>query len=114
MISKDKKKIYIEEMKGFFSKTTSVFVTQYQGLTVKQIDEASKFSKLCCNVWSSYILCQLYCEHQTDQGQVKEHSLPILIEQQTGQLLPNLQTLRRQNQNHGRNQEEDAKLEIRD
>ena len=39
MISKDKKKIYIEEMKGFFSKTTSVFVTQYQGLTVKQIDE---------------------------------------------------------------------------
>ena len=39
MISKDKKKTYIEEMKGFFSKTNSVFVTQYQGLTVKQIDE---------------------------------------------------------------------------
>ena len=39
MISKDKKKNYIEEMKGFFSKTSSVFVTHYQGLSVKQIDE---------------------------------------------------------------------------
>ena len=39
MISKEKKKNYIEEMKAFFSKTSSVFVTQYQGLTVKQIDE---------------------------------------------------------------------------
>ncbi len=39
MISKSKKKIYIEEMKNFFSKTSSVFVTHYQGLTVKQIDE---------------------------------------------------------------------------
>ena len=39
MISKEKKKNYIEEMKNFFSKTNSVFVTQYQGLTVKQIDE---------------------------------------------------------------------------
>ena len=26
-------------MKGFFSKTSSVFVTHYQGLTVKQIDQ---------------------------------------------------------------------------
>ena len=37
-MNKDKKKIYIEEMKSFFSKTTSVLVTHYQGLTVKQID----------------------------------------------------------------------------
>ena len=39
MMNKEKKKIYIEEMKNFFSKTNSVFVTQYQGLSVKQIDE---------------------------------------------------------------------------
>ena len=39
MINKEKKKIYIEEMKEFFNKTTSVFVTHYQGLTVKQIDD---------------------------------------------------------------------------
>ena len=39
MISKNKKKLYIEEMKDFFKKTTSVFVTHYQGLSVKQIDE---------------------------------------------------------------------------
>ena len=38
MMNKEKKKIYIEEMKNFFSKTNSVFVTHYQGLTVKQID----------------------------------------------------------------------------
>ena len=38
MISKNKKKLYIEEMKDFFKKTTSVYVTHYQGLTVKQID----------------------------------------------------------------------------
>ena len=38
-MNKDKKKIYIEEMKNFFKKTSSVFVTHYQGLTVKQIDE---------------------------------------------------------------------------
>lgn len=36
---KEKKKNYIEEMKSFFSKTSSVFITHYQGLTVKQIDE---------------------------------------------------------------------------
>ena len=36
---KDKKKNYIEEMKVFFKKTSSLFVTHYQGLTVKQIDE---------------------------------------------------------------------------
>ena len=39
MMNKNKKKLYIEEMKNFFSKTSSVFVTHYQGLTVKQIDE---------------------------------------------------------------------------
>ena len=39
MMNKEKKKIYIEEMNGFFNKTNSVFVTHYQGLTVKQIDE---------------------------------------------------------------------------
>ena len=39
MMNKDKKKNYIEEMKSFFSTTSSVFVTHYQGLTVKQIDQ---------------------------------------------------------------------------
>ena len=39
MMNKEKKKIYIEEMKSFFEKTSSVLVTHYQGLTVKQIDE---------------------------------------------------------------------------
>ena len=38
-MNKNKKKSYIEEMKGFFKKTTSVFVTHYQGLTVKDIDQ---------------------------------------------------------------------------
>ena len=39
MMNKNKKKLYIEEMRDFFKKTTSVFVTHYQGLSVKQIDE---------------------------------------------------------------------------
>ena len=39
MMNKDKKKTYIEEMKSFFKKRSSVFVTHYQGLTVKQIDK---------------------------------------------------------------------------
>ena len=39
MMNKNKKKLYIEEMKDFFKKSTSVFVTHYQGLSVKQIDE---------------------------------------------------------------------------
>ena len=39
MMNKAKKKTYIEEMKKFFKNTSSVFVTHYQGLTVKQIDE---------------------------------------------------------------------------
>ncbi len=38
-MSKDKKKIYIEEMKNFFKNNASIFVTHYQGLTVKQIDK---------------------------------------------------------------------------
>ena len=38
-MNKEKKKVYIEEMKNFFQKTNSVLVTHYQGLTVKQIDE---------------------------------------------------------------------------
>ena len=39
MMNKDKKKTYIEEMKSFFKKTSSILVTHYQGLTVKQIDK---------------------------------------------------------------------------
>jgi len=39
MMDKIKKKAYVDEMKGFFSKTNSVFITHYQGLTVKEIDQ---------------------------------------------------------------------------
>ena len=39
MMNKEKKKTYINEMKDFFAKKTSVFVTHYQGLTVKEIDK---------------------------------------------------------------------------
>jgi len=39
MMNKEKKKTYIQEMKNFFAKTNSVFVTHYKGLSVKQIDE---------------------------------------------------------------------------
>ena len=39
MMNKEKKKTYIKEMKDNFNKASSVFVTHYQGLTVKQIDE---------------------------------------------------------------------------
>ena len=38
-MNKEKKKMYIKEMKDFFQKKSSVIVTHYQGLTVKQIDE---------------------------------------------------------------------------
>jgi large subunit ribosomal protein L10 len=38
-MNKNKKKEYIQEMKDFFKRTSSVLVTHYQGLTVKQIDE---------------------------------------------------------------------------
>ena len=41
-MNKGKKKAYIEEMKGFFNKTSSIFVTHYQGLSVKQIDALRK------------------------------------------------------------------------
>ncbi len=39
MMNKEKKKNYINEMKEFFKKNSSVFITHYQGLSVKQIDE---------------------------------------------------------------------------
>jgi len=39
MMNKEKKKSYIEEMKLFFQKNSSVLITHYQGLSVKQIDE---------------------------------------------------------------------------
>ena len=39
MMSKEKKKTYIDEMKVFFKKNSSVLITHYQGLSVKQIDE---------------------------------------------------------------------------
>ena len=38
MMNKEKKKDYIKEMKSFFEKTSSIFITHYQGLTVKEID----------------------------------------------------------------------------
>ena len=38
-MNKERKKTYVEEMKNFFNKNSSVFVTHYQGLSVKQIDE---------------------------------------------------------------------------
>jgi large subunit ribosomal protein L10 len=37
-MNKEKKKTYIEEMKKFFTSRSSVFVTHYQGLNVKQLD----------------------------------------------------------------------------
>ena len=39
MMNKEKKKTYIQEMKKFFTSTSSVFVTHYQGLNVKQLDQ---------------------------------------------------------------------------
>jgi large subunit ribosomal protein L10 len=39
MMNKERKKNYIEEMKGFFNKSESIFITHYQGMTVKQIEE---------------------------------------------------------------------------
>ena len=38
-MNKEKKKTYIEEMKKFFTSRSSVFVTHYQGLNVKQLDQ---------------------------------------------------------------------------
>ena len=37
-MNKNKKKMYVEEMKNIFNKTSSLFVTHYQGLNVKEID----------------------------------------------------------------------------
>jgi len=42
MMNKNKKKQYIDEMKDYFNKTSSILVTHYQGLTVKQIDDLRK------------------------------------------------------------------------
>ena len=42
MMNKEKKKNYIVEMKSFFNKTSSIFITHYQGLSVKQIDTLRK------------------------------------------------------------------------
>ena len=39
MMNKEKKKIYIEEMKKFFTSRSAVLVTHYQGLNVKQLDQ---------------------------------------------------------------------------
>ena len=39
MMNKEKKKTYIDEMKVFFKKNSSILITHYQGLSVKQIDE---------------------------------------------------------------------------
>ena len=39
MMNKEKKKTYIEEIKKFFTSRSSVFVTHYQGLNVKQLDQ---------------------------------------------------------------------------
>ena len=41
-MNKQKKKAYIEEMKGFFNKKSSILITHYQGLSVKQIDALRK------------------------------------------------------------------------
>jgi len=38
-MNKIKKKTYIKKMKGFFQKNSSILITHYQGLSVKQIDE---------------------------------------------------------------------------
>jgi large subunit ribosomal protein L10 len=38
-MNKERKKTYIEEMKSFFTKKESIFITHYQGMTVKQIEE---------------------------------------------------------------------------
>ncbi len=38
-MNKEQKKNYISEMKDFFTKKSSIFITHYQGLNVKQIDD---------------------------------------------------------------------------
>ena len=39
MMSKEKKKVYIDDMKNQFDKSEAVIVAHYQGLTVSQLDE---------------------------------------------------------------------------
>ena len=39
MMSKEKKKVYIDDMKNQFEKSEAVIVAHYQGLTVSQLDE---------------------------------------------------------------------------
>ena len=39
MMSKEKKKIYIDDMKNQFDKSEAIIVAHYQGLTVSQLDE---------------------------------------------------------------------------
>ena len=39
MMSKEKKQVYINEMKSQFDKSEAVIVAHYQGLTVSQLDE---------------------------------------------------------------------------
>ena len=39
MMSKEKKKVYIDEMKSQFDKSEAVIVAHYQGLTVSQLDK---------------------------------------------------------------------------
>ena len=39
MMSKEEKKVYIDEMKTQFDKSEAVIVAHYQGLTVSQLDE---------------------------------------------------------------------------
>ena len=39
MMSKEKKQVYIQEMKTTFDKSEAVIVAHYQGLTVSQLDE---------------------------------------------------------------------------
>ena len=39
MMSKEKKKVYIDDMKNQFDKSEAIIVAHYQGLTVSQLDE---------------------------------------------------------------------------
>ena len=39
MMSKEKKQVYIQEMKTTFDKSEAVIVAHYQGLTVSQLDD---------------------------------------------------------------------------
>ena len=42
MMSKDAKKIYVEEMKKNFTENESVMIAQYQGLNVNELDALRK------------------------------------------------------------------------